>query len=117
MSTQNKQNGNDKTESIVAKPSMVFYAKDVVTSLAKSFRFPQEFDLVALIDSADLDEIFRILNRYDELSDLNFGERSMSVGDVVVKPNGRAWICAPNGWIPIRFGESVDFSKYRRTKL
>ena len=117
MSTQNKQNSNVERERTESEPSMVFYAKDVVMSLSQSFRFPHEFDLVALVDSADLDEIFRLLNRDDELMEMNFAERCMSVGDVVVTPQGRAWICTPNGWSPIGFGESVDFREHLLRKL
>lgn len=51
------------------------------------------------LQATSLGEVFEVLNiRQPENFRLKPGARSLSVGDVVIDPDERVWICRPVGW-------------------
>jgi len=68
--------------------------------------FPAAYTKVAVVESDDLDDVFRITNHIDHDWTTNpevqwhqpGGCRSTSVGDIVVDENGTAYYCANAGW-------------------
>lgn len=66
-------------------------------------QFPADYELVAELDSNDIDEAFRLTNHIDQPWYENQGvkalkkARSTSVGDVIVIPTG-TFRCATIGW-------------------
>lgn len=66
-------------------------------------QFPVDFELVAEVDTDNVDEAFRLTNHIDQSWYENEGvktikkSRSTSVGDIVVV-SGSAYRCMPLGW-------------------
>ena len=67
--------------------------------------FPADYELVATVETASVEEAFRLTNhidgdwRYNEgVKPTELARRSTSVGDIVVDMNGRIWECASCGW-------------------
>ena len=81
----------------VANPSFGF----------ENHAFPDEFSLVATVDSEDVDKVYELTNTIDKYWWENEGVtkefvgkgcRSTSVGDVVVLGNGDKFLCESVGW-------------------
>lgn len=94
--------------------SRVYYARDPFLG-GRLWEFPDEYDEIASIREVDLEEIFRVFNTLDGYMDPRVVElvrtvRSMSVGDVVVKPDGCTWLCLDWGWKPINLHELLPHS-------
>jgi len=69
---------------------------------------PSGFELVAELETEDLDKVFRLTNDCGEDWWLNKGvtafvvpSRSTSVGDVIVLPNGQGYTVEPIGFRPV----------------
>lgn len=60
---------------------------------------PNDYTQVAKLEGDDLNVCFREMNvvEGDEIP-VGLGIRSMMTGDVVVKEDGSAWLCAMVGW-------------------
>ncbi len=114
MKTQSKQESNGN----VAPPSsQVFYAwdKSRLRRTGRSCRFPDEYIPVAAVACDDLEEVFWMMNYSSDFFDplmngpIVLNTRCLSVGDVVMRPDGSTWICGPRGWEPISHGEEYQF--------
>ena len=118
MKPQTKQQRNRKRDG--TPMSQVFYAWDVERPRATGFscRFPYEYVPVAMVDCDDLEEIFWLFNFSEEFFEIpmlgRFGlnTRCLTIGDVVMLPDGRTWICGPSYWSPIAHGESHLYENY-----
>lgn len=66
--------------------------------------FPEDYVLVAYVESNNLEEIFALTNTIEEFWWKNskvegiVNSRSTSVGDVVVLSNDEIWLCGMMGW-------------------
>lgn len=105
-----------KSNSLVSEDyvSEVYYSNDLVSPLLHgvSCTFPDEFTSVAKIEEMSLEEIFGVFNRLDECLDPRVVEisgpiRSMCIGDVVVRPDGKNWVCINDGWETVSNGGCV----------
>ena len=112
----NKTRNEKKSNIIVPQDglSRVHYAKDPLLR-GRLWEFPDEYDEIASIREVDLEEIFRVFNTLDgymdpRVIDLAKTVRSMSIGDVVVKPDGSTWRCIDWGWKPIHLHQRVSQS-------
>jgi hypothetical protein len=84
----------------------VYHANNPTFGFGKTPKFPEEFTAVAVIDSPNLGETFKITNHIDhnweentEVIDLLAkGNRSTSVGDVMVENDGTKHRCENCGW-------------------
>ncbi len=84
----------------------VWHAKNPTFGFGVEPKFPEGYELVALITSESLNDTFRITNHIDkawtsnpEVIDIYKNQpRSTSVGDVVVDANGNANRCESMGW-------------------
>jgi len=74
--------------------------------------FPEGYELVAEVDTDDLEEVFWLTNNVDHYWGDNekvkvFGDlkvRSTSINDIVEKSDGTFWICATCGWDELSVG-------------
>lgn len=83
----------------------VYHAKNPTFGFGTSpVTWPDDFDLVALVDGDDLDDAFERTNNIDTPWMENVGvkvvkpSRSTSAGDVVVDSHGDVFVCLPLGW-------------------
>ena len=82
--------------------SQVWHAKNPTFGLTPQ-SFPNDYELVATVESEDLGEVFRLTNHIDCEWWLNDGvythkqSRSTSVGDVV-EISGKFFLCEMMGW-------------------
>lgn len=67
--------------------------------------FPDDYDLVARVRAANIDQVFQFTNHIDRpwyesrlVLAVSKKVRSTSVGDVIIDPNGIKWVCMPIGW-------------------
>lgn len=67
--------------------------------------FPEEYELVAEVDAADMSDVYRLTNNIEdawtrnaEVKATGSEFRSTSCGDVVVTPDGKSLRCASVGW-------------------
>jgi len=72
---------------------------------AETPKFPEEYELVAEVDTTDIEEAFRLTNNIEDAWTRNAEVkaqgsefRSTSCGDVVVAPDGKRLLCASMGW-------------------
>ena len=85
---------------------LVYHAKRPTFDLVKHIEFNlKEFDLVAIVESETLGDVFRITNsiedfwgRNPEVKCAKTWCRSTSVGDVVVDAAGNRFRCEMIGW-------------------
>jgi len=91
------------------RPHRVFHAKEPTFGFGPHPRWPEGYRLVAEVDAKGLEEVFGLTNDLGHGWTLNPGvrglvprQRSTSVGDVVVGPDGRIWRCEPIGWSEIQ---------------
>lgn len=77
---------------------------------SESHVFPDEYSLVATVDSENLDKVFTLTNTIDHpwwnnegvtKEFVGEGCRSTSVGDVVIREDGTKYICESIGWSEI----------------
>lgn len=86
--------------------SQLFHDKDPKFGFSDQPRtWPDDFDLVAQVDTDDLDAVFELTNHISDDWTKNPGvraiakhPRSTSVGDVVVNSQENVFICLPVGW-------------------
>ena len=75
----------------------------------------QLFTHVANVFAYDLDDAFRIMNRWSDEDESKVDRltrlHSLSVGDVLVdEATGKAWLCAPVGWTRIEWeADDIDY--------
>jgi len=86
-------------------PHLVFHAKKPTFGEFPHPRWPEGYRCVAVVQTTDLEKVFRLTNHHEEDWTSNPGvccpdprQRSTSVGDVVVGPDGRMWRCEDFGW-------------------
>ena len=103
----NKTRKETERNALAAKDdlSWVYYSRTPLGS--EPWRFPHTLYAVASIAEVNLHEIFRVFNSLHRYSDarvvgLNEAVRSMSQGDVVVRPDGSVWVCLVNEWTKLR---------------
>jgi len=84
----------------------VYHAINPTFGFGKKPEFPSEYKLVATVECADLEDVFRITNHIDEdwtknpeVTELFHNRpRSTSVGDVVIDEDGYHFYCDQVGW-------------------
>ena len=95
----------------------VFHVKDakLTFGFGPHPKFPDDYDLIAVVGSETLGDVFRITNHIDhpwtENEEVVFADekvRSTSVGDVVLDDNKGYWRCEPIGWKKIGFGHPLN---------
>jgi hypothetical protein len=73
--------------------------------LERHFEWPIDYHWVATVEAEDVDEVFRLTNddAWDrpEVTRHVKCHRDTSVGDVVVGPDGRPFLCLVSGWMLI----------------
>ncbi|MCP4535654.1 MAG: hypothetical protein GY832_00735 [Chloroflexi bacterium] len=90
----------------------VFYCRRIPFTVDDSFSFlpPRTHAFIRQTESESLDDLYRemqgcVWSPNGEARDLvaraGVYHTSMSVGDVAVDANGRAWLCANRGWIEL----------------
>jgi len=88
----------------------VYHANEPNFGMGKPPKFPQEFTHVANVDTATIDEVYRLTNHIgyawweSKWVDCIKQSRSTSVGDVVVDSNGKIFRCENVGWKEITNG-------------
>ena len=84
------------TAIILAEPN---FAGDPLTSLRRTSRATSFLDYTRVpLDAEDLDDVFAQLNHGSGRELAGYRGRSLSVGDLVIDPDGRVFMCAANGW-------------------
>lgn len=89
--------------------SQVFHDRDFNPVETRKRVFPDDFVLVAEVNSDSLEEIYRLTNHIDEAWWDNPGVkripenpvRSTSTGDLVILSDGRMFVCCTIGWSQI----------------
>lgn len=84
----------------------VYHAKEPTFGFGEVPVYPEGYKAIAVIDSPDLKETFRITNHIEEnweknpevLEILIPNNRSTSVGDVMVGNDGKVFRCEMVGW-------------------
>ena len=90
----------------------VYHLKDDVREACLGQMFvptwPADYELVAFVDTDDLDTAYLVTQNVDAelIDDVDaeaFGtiRRSTMMGDVIVRPDGRPYVCAFSGWVPL----------------
>jgi hypothetical protein len=82
------------------KNAMVFFSPDKC-----DLSFPNNYEVVAIVESETIDSVFHLTNNIDdswtknkEVCAVRPSIRSTSVGDVVVDSNGKRFLCMSAGW-------------------
>lgn len=92
---------------------LVYHDKEPRFGIGSESRvWPDDFDLVAVVDVNDPDAAFGLTNHTDDagwtrnrgVRVLMDGVRSTSVGDIVVTPDGKVYLCQNIGWAVIGDG-------------
>jgi len=84
----------------------VYHATEPTFGYNKKQKFPTDYKKVAIVESENIDDVFRITNHIDrdwtENEEVEWflegGQRSTSVGDVAENEAGVRFYCAPIGW-------------------
>ena len=106
MNNENLRGDMSKEE----KKTMVFHAVPYIPArfATRWASFPEEFKLVAKVETDSLDEAFRLTNTGEQLWWLGdkvtpyvSSCRSTSVGDVIVLPNGKSYRVLDRGFVEI----------------
>ena len=73
-------------------------------------KFPEDFKKVAIVECYNMEDVFRVTNHIDEswtknpevLEVIGVGNRSTSVGDIVIDSDNRKFYCEITGWQEIK---------------
>ncbi len=88
----------------------VFYCKYIPRQVDADFSFapPRTHAFIRQVEADDLAQVFRRMQGFvwspngearQLIASAGVHHTSMSVGDVAVDADGRAWVCAERGWI------------------
>lgn len=92
--------------------AQVFHDKDFNPVQTRDRVFPDDFLLVANVDTDNLEDVFRLTNHIDSAWWTNPGvhhlveSRSTSTGDVVVQSDGTVFVVRSMGWSKV--GQVLD---------
>ena len=80
----------------------VFHAINPNYGFGEPPQFPSEYELVANVETTELEDVFRLTNHIEWEKNSQVEEvkpsRSTSVGDIVVDATGHAFLCERIGW-------------------
>ena len=84
----------------------LYHAKNPTFGMGNRPKFPDEYEMVAVVEASSLEDIFRLTNHIESdwtgnaeiLEVIATYPRSTSVGDIVVDENEMIYYCDNVGW-------------------